>query len=218
MASIFKDRERRHRTVLLLATAACAVMLARPASADVIEVSANGATTLRTGTGAVRWSGAAVQGDEAARAIDLPDGIAVPAGAVLAPMSRAPAIYAAAVARIAAKYNISPALLEAVAWQESRWRHDAVSPVGAVGLTQLMPATARSLGVDPRDPVANLEGSARFLRSLLDMFDGNVEKALAAYNAGPTRVLKAGGIPDIAETRGYVTAIIGRLASTPMGE
>ena len=81
-----------------------------------------------------------------------------------------------------------------------------------------MPATARSLGVDPRDPVANLEGSARFLRSLLDMFDGNVEKALAAYNAGPTRVLKAGGIPDIAETRGYVTAIIGRLASTPMGE
>lgn len=218
MATEVKDQGRRQRAVRLLATAAGAIMLAQPAPADVIEVGANGTTTLRTGAGAVRWSGAVAEGAAPDIPVDLPDDIEVPAGAMMAPASRAPAIYAAAVARIATKYNFSPALLEAIAWQESRWRHDAVSRVGAVGLTQLMPATARALGVNPRDPVANLEGGARFLRTLLDMFDGDVEKALAAYNAGPARVLKAGGIPDIAETRGYVTAIIGRLASTPMGE
>jgi soluble lytic murein transglycosylase-like protein len=117
--------------------------------------------------------------------------------------------------RVAARYNVSPALLEALVWQESRWRQSAVSPVGAVGLTQLMPGTARAMGVDPRDPVANIEGGARYLREQLDRFDGDVEKALAAYNAGPARVIKAGGIPPIAETRNYVSAIFGRLAPRP---
>jgi soluble lytic murein transglycosylase-like protein len=116
------------------------------------------------------------------------------------------------VAELAAKYDISPALLEAVVWQESRWNPAAVSPVGARGLAQLMPGTARQMGVNARDPQANLEGGARYLRMQLDAFGGDVEKALAAYNAGPGRVIEAGGIPAIRETRAYVASIMARLA------
>ena len=104
----------------------------------------------------------------------------------------------------AAAANVSPTLLSALVWQESRWNAQALSPKGAMGLAQLMPATARYLGVNPADPVANLNGGARYLRQLLDQFDGNVEKALAAYNAGPGRVRSAGGVPAIAETQNYV--------------
>jgi soluble lytic murein transglycosylase-like protein len=118
------------------------------------------------------------------------------------------------VARLAAKYDISPALLEAVVWQESRWNERARSPVGARGLAQLMPGTAAQMGINPADPVRNLEGGARYLRMQLDAFDGNVEKALAAYNAGPARVEKAGGVPNIRETREYVAAIMGRLTDS----
>ena len=115
------------------------------------------------------------------------------------------------VAELAAKYDISPTLLEALVWQESRWNVSAVSPAGARGLAQLMPGTARMMGVNPDDPHANLEGGARYLRLQLDAFDGDLEKALAAYNAGPGRVIRAGGIPAIRETRDYVTAILSRL-------
>ena len=72
---------------------------------------------------------------------------------------------------------------------------------------------ARELGVDPDDPFANLEGGARYLREQLDRFDGDLEKALAAYNAGPGRVERANGIPNIRETQTYVAAVMGRLAS-----
>jgi soluble lytic murein transglycosylase-like protein len=112
---------------------------------------------------------------------------------------------------VAARNGLSPALLEAVVWQESRWRAHAVSPKGAQGLAQLMPGTARELGVDPRDPLANLEGGARYLRRQLDAFGGDVERALAAYNAGPGRVRKAGGVPNIAETKAYVAGVLARL-------
>ncbi|MBV1692267.1 lytic transglycosylase domain-containing protein [Novosphingobium sp. G106] len=115
------------------------------------------------------------------------------------------------VAELAAKYDISPILLEAVVWQESRWNTGAVSPVGARGLSQLMPGTARQMGIDPRDPSANLEGGARYLRLQLDAFGGDLEKALAAYNAGPARVQRAGGIPAIRETQAYVSSILSRL-------
>jgi soluble lytic murein transglycosylase-like protein len=75
-----------------------------------------------------------------------------------------------------------------------------------------MPGTARDLGVDSSDPFANLEGGARYLREQLDRFDGDLEKALAAYNAGPGRVIRANGIPRIRETQVYVAAIMGRLS------
>ena len=124
-----------------------------------------------------------------------------------------PAPWRARVAELAVKYDISPSLLEAVVWQESRWNQGAVSPVGARGLAQLMPGTARQMGVDPHDPHANLEGGARYLRMQLDAFGGDVEKALAAYNAGPGRVQKAGGIPRIRETQNYVASILSRLSA-----
>jgi soluble lytic murein transglycosylase-like protein len=123
-----------------------------------------------------------------------------------------PEAYAAKVQELAARYDLSPALIEAVVWQESRWQASARSPAGARGLAQLMPGTARSLGVDPDDPLANLEGGARYLRYLVDHFDGDIEKALAAYNAGPGRVERAGGVPAIRETQTYVTAVMGRLS------
>jgi soluble lytic murein transglycosylase-like protein len=123
-----------------------------------------------------------------------------------------PEPYAAKVQELAARYDLSPALIEAVVWQESRWQASARSPAGARGLAQLMPGTARSLGVDPDDPLANLEGGARYLRYLVDHFDGDIEKALAAYNAGPGRVERAGGVPAIRETQTYVTAVMGRLS------
>lgn len=110
--------------------------------------------------------------------------------------------------------SVSPRLLAALARQESAWRATAVSSKGAVGLTQLMPATARAMAVDPRDPSANLAGGARYLRQLLDQFDGNLERALAAYNAGPGRVIRANGVPPINETRAYVASIVNRLGES----
>jgi soluble lytic murein transglycosylase-like protein len=176
---------------------------AAPAGAQVYEVGQGGAMQIREGGGAVVWRDANRRESIAA---------AVPVVATT-PTMAAPATNDTGrlLAQIAARYSLSPALLEALVWQESRWRQSAVSPKGAVGLTQLMPATARELGVDPRDPVANLEGGARYLRAMLDRFDGNVVKALAAYNAGPARVERAGGIPAIRETQGYVAAILARL-------
>jgi soluble lytic murein transglycosylase-like protein len=141
--------------------------------------------------------------------------IPIPANIIADPAAhsaRVPARYVSTVDELARRFDLSPALLEAVVWQESRWRETAVSPAGARGLAQLMPGTAKYLGVDPDDPMANLEGGARYLREQLDRFDGDLEKALAAYNAGPGRVIRAGGVPNIRETKHYVAAILGRLA------
>lgn len=203
--------------------------LATAARADVMEVTADGAQWV---SGAV-----AVHG----RAVRAPDVIAVGTASRLAQTdmtaagsgpgdvatalpnamtadldTRAaivPARFALKVAELSQRFDLSPTLIEALVWQESRWRETAVSHAGARGLAQLMPGTARDLGVDPDDPMQNLEGGARYLREQLDRFDGDLEKALAAYNAGPERVIRAGGIPNIRETKHYVAAIMGRLAS-----
>ncbi|TCP60563.1 transglycosylase-like protein with SLT domain [Rhodovulum bhavnagarense] len=92
--------------------------------------------------------------------------------------------------------------------QESGWNAQAVSHKGAIGLAQLMPGTARNLGVDPEDPRQNLEGGARYLRQQYDRF-GSWRLALAAYNAGPEAVERHKGIPPYAETRDYVVKILG---------
>ena len=113
----------------------------------------------------------------------------------------------------ASKFGVDEAIVRAIIHAESAYNPNALSRVGAQGLMQLMPGTARYLGVNPRDPFANLEGGARYLREQLDRFDGDLEKALAAYNAGPGRVERAGGIPNIRETKQYVAAIMGRLAN-----
>ena len=185
----------------------CSVLalLTAPARADVLEVGADGARWI-----AERNSSLAERAPS-----QLAPGPAVPAAALADPSANAgtvPQAYAAKVLELSARYDLSPALIEALVWQESRWRAGAVSPVGARGLAQLMPATAQSLGVDPDDPAANLEGGARYLRQQLDRFGGDLEKALAAYNAGPGRVQQAGGVPRIRETQTYVAAVLGRLS------
>lgn len=107
--------------------------------------------------------------------------------------------------RIAAESGIDPSLFVRLVQQESGGDPRAVSPAGAQGLTQLMPATARGLGVsDPFDPEQNLRGGARFLRSMLDRYRGDYRLALAAYNAGPGNVDKYGDVPPFEETQQYV--------------
>lgn len=108
---------------------------------------------------------------------------------------------------------VSDRLIEAVAWTESRFNVAAVSPKGARGVMQLMPGTARGLGVDPRDPAQNVYGGAAYLRSLLDAFDGDIVLTLAAYNAGPGAVRRHGGPPPYAETQAYVAQVLNRLAA-----
>ena len=112
-----------------------------------------------------------------------------------------------------AHYALSPALIDAVAHVESRYDPLAVSRTNARGIMQLMPGTARDLGVDARDPAANIRGGTKYLRQLLDRFDGDVVRAIAAYNAGPGAVARAGGVPRYAETRAYVAAVLDRLAA-----
>jgi soluble lytic murein transglycosylase-like protein len=202
------------RTALIASLALAAVASSQaPATANVLEIGDNGAAWISGGPSASSQESlvSPADGDQAVAAVAPSElaGIAVTIPAA----SAGPSGWSGRVAQLAAKYDLSPALIEAVVWQESRWRHDAVSPVGARGLAQLMPGTARELGVDPDDPYANLEGGARYLRQQLDAFGGNLEKALAAYNAGPGRVRQAGGVPAIRETQQYVSAIIGRLSA-----
>ncbi len=111
------------------------------------------------------------------------------------------------IARAALQHGLDPGLLRAVAWQESRGNNAAVSDKGALGIMQLMPGTAAALGVDPRDPEANINGGAAYLALQMAKF-GNVELALAAYNAGPGAVVRYGGVPPYRETRSYVSTIM----------
>jgi len=113
--------------------------------------------------------------------------------------------YAAEITAAATRNGVEPALLAALVKQESGFNPTAGSPAGAQGLTQLMPATAASLGVtDSHDPAQALEGGAKYLRQQLDRFGGDVARALAAYNAGPGAVERFGGVPPYAETQNYV--------------
>ena len=108
----------------------------------------------------------------------------------------------------AQKYAVDPKLVSAVAEVESGGDQNAVSPAGAVGVMQLMPDTAAGLGINPYDMKSNVEGGAKYLREMLDTFDGDVKKAVAAYNAGPNAVKAYGGVPPYAETQNYVTSVL----------
>jgi len=112
---------------------------------------------------------------------------------------------------ISNKYGveISPNLVKSIIKQESGFNPNAVSPAGAQGLMQLMPSTARGLGVfNALNPYQNLKGGVTYLAQMLQRFEGNLPKALAAYNAGPNAVEKYGGIPPYAETKNYVQSIM----------
>jgi hypothetical protein len=107
------------------------------------------------------------------------------------------------------RFGVPRELVIAVSRAESAFRSDAASPAGAQGLMQLMPATAKGLGVtDIKDPWQNLAGGTRYLRQLLDRFGGDATKVIAGYNAGPNAVEQHGGIPPYAETRTYVARVL----------
>jgi soluble lytic murein transglycosylase-like protein len=109
----------------------------------------------------------------------------------------------------ARKYGVPVNLFNRLVQQESAWNPRARSPVGAIGLAQLMPQTARGLGVNPHDPKQNLDGGARYLKQQYRKF-GTWRLALAAYNAGPGAVEKYAGVPPYRETRNYVKKILGQ--------
>jgi soluble lytic murein transglycosylase-like protein len=115
----------------------------------------------------------------------------------------------------ATRFGVDRNLVDAVAWQESRYNPRALSTAGAMGVMQLMPGTARQLGVhNPHDVEQNVAGGTAYLRQQLERFGNNVPLALAAYNAGPGAVIKYGGIPPYRETQNYVRQIIQRLSAT----
>ena len=109
----------------------------------------------------------------------------------------------------ATKYGVDPKLVSAVAEAESSRRPDAVSSAGAVGVMQLMPETAKALGVNNvYDPAQNIDGGAKYLKEMLYDFGGDVRSAVAAYNAGPQAVKAYGGVPPYAETQNYVNKVL----------
>lgn len=117
--------------------------------------------------------------------------------------------YADVVAAAARIHDVPQALLHALIKAESGYNPRARSAAGAVGLMQLMPDTAREMGVENRlDPEDNIKGGARYLKRMLKLFDNDITLAVAAYNAGPDAVLRRGAIPPFAETRRYVPAVL----------
>jgi soluble lytic murein transglycosylase-like protein len=122
--------------------------------------------------------------------------------------------YAPLIDSAAARNGIDPAVLYGLIQQESGFDPSARSSAGALGLTQLMPSTAASLGVsEPLDPAQSIEGGARYLAQMLHRFAGNTADALAAYNAGPGAVQQYGGVPPYPETQQYVAKVLGYAAS-----
>jgi hypothetical protein len=137
----------------------------------------------------------------------LPDSAVTTTGTSSAGGVSAGTPYASVFDSAAAKYGVSASLLAAVAHQESGYNASAVSGAGAKGLMQLMPGTAKGLGVDPMNPTQAVDGAARMLKGLISEF-GRVDYALAAYNAGPGAVHRYHGIPPYAETQRYVPAVL----------
>lgn len=187
---------------------ACLAAAAMPADAQVyVGASSNGSVVLSNFASA-----------------DTPNLLATESGGPVAPAAPLPVDLAptpealggdvqAIVLRIAQEFGLSPQLLHAVIAVESAYDPRAVSPKGAQGLMQLMPATARRFGVkDPFDPQDNVRGGAQYLKVLLAQFNGDLQLTLAAYNAGENAVVRHGNrVPPFAETRRYVPKVIARM-------
>ena len=150
------------------------------------------------------------------KAAETSRGIPTPPGSVAALLRREK--LAPLVAAAARTHGLPEALLQAVIEVESNFNAGAVSPKGALGLMQLMPQTARELGVaDARDPASNIDGGARYLKGLLGRFGNDLPLALAAYNAGPAAVQRSGAIPQFSETQRYVPRVLVRYHSIQSG-
>lgn len=173
--------------------AAAALLSAAPASAHVLEITPEGE--------------AVVISAEARTTAPVTERYTVTATA-----AQRRAMLQPELERAGAHVALSPLLLEAVAWAESRFNTQARSSAGAIGAMQLMPGTAADLGVNPHHPSENVRGGARYLRAMLIEFDGDLELALAAYNAGPGAVRRHNGVPPYPETRAYVAAVLGYMA------
>ncbi len=139
-----------------------------------------------------------------------PHGMSASGGDLAVPPRRWTAAFDEHIRSAALKYGLAPSLLKAVMAVESNFDPGAISVKGATGLMQLMPETARDMYVyDVLDPAQNIEGGARYLRQLQDRFDGDLHRVLAAYNAGPERVVRSGGaVPAIPETQAYVRRVL----------
>jgi len=162
-----------------------------PGTAQVMDIRPDGSTTT--------YKGAVIASSEGVRPL-----IPAPAHAAT-PVT-------AAITSSAARHALAQELVGAVAWQESRMQQAAVSPKGARGVMQLMPATAANLRVNANDMASNVDGGAAYLARLLERFDGDIVKTLAAYNAGPEAVERYHGVPPYPETQAYVAAVLDRLA------
>ena len=189
-------------------------------ASQLISASASAGSTAATGTTGTAASGATASLLGLAPTAAAGATAAAPSGATgslagataTAPSGTAGSLagvpYGDEITAAARRNGVDPALLAGLVRQESNFNAAAVSPAGARGLTQLMPATAAGLGVaNPSDPVQALEGGACYLRRQLDAFGGDVTKALAAYNAGPGAVQRYGGVPPYAETQAYVQKV-----------
>ena len=162
---------------------------------------------LYTATGSIEMNSAEVTGFEAEEYVPAAPAPVTPSPAVRAgepPAPRAPQQLADAAAE---KYGLPAGLVRSVMKAESAFQPQAVSPKGAIGLMQLMPSTAKTLGVDPHDPAQNVDAGTRYLRELLEKYAGGLRHALAAYNAGPATVEKYGGLPPYPETLNYIRRV-----------
>jgi soluble lytic murein transglycosylase-like protein len=159
----------------------------------------DGTTVLRVGTGTLTLAQSEIGNIEV---------VSQPASSAPEKQSEANPAPDKVLADAAAAYGIDPAFVRSVAQIESGLRQGAISPKGAIGLMQLMPATAADLQVDPKQAAANASGGARYLRELLLRYQGDSVLALAAYNAGPGAVQKYKGAPPYEETRRYITKVL----------
>jgi soluble lytic murein transglycosylase-like protein len=182
------------RLLFLLAGAASLVCAASPAAGQVLSIGDDGAVTT--------ISAPSIITDQGVQAIAPP----------MEAARFAPAEIASAIEESASRHAVPTSLVEAVAWQESRFNQAAVSRKGARGVMQLLPKTASDLGVDASDLKSNIDGGAAYLAQMMRRF-GDVKLALAAYNAGPDAVVRYGGVPPFAETQTYVRAILARLGA-----